>query len=137
MLDRLISGAGAVTDAADRMVRAVGRGGGESLLGHRPGSALVVRSRTAPAELFRFEAAGVVVEDAEYVKEDISFFADQATSLTFTLDPTRFLDATAPVDTATLVRDLADGIPAANTPIRISGTSAANPIRARSQLSCT
>lgn len=87
-------------------------------------SGLVVRSRTAPAELFRFEAAGVVVEDAEYVKEDLSFFADQATSLTFTLDPTRFLDTTAPIDTATPVRDLADGIPAADTPIRISGSTA-------------
>ena len=60
----------------------------------------------------------------EYVKEDLSFFADQATSLTFTLDPTRYLDTTAPIDTATPVRDLADGIPAADTPIRISGSTA-------------
>ena len=41
MLDRLISGAGAVTDAADRVVRAIGRGGGEGLLGRRPGSVVV------------------------------------------------------------------------------------------------
>ena len=41
MLDRLISGAGAVTDAADRLVRSFGRGGGESLLGHRPGSVVI------------------------------------------------------------------------------------------------
>ena len=41
MFDRVISGAGAVTDAADRMVRALGRGGGEGFLGHRPGSVAV------------------------------------------------------------------------------------------------
>ena len=41
MLDRLISGAGAVTDAADRLVRSIGRGGGEGFLGRRPGSVAI------------------------------------------------------------------------------------------------
>ena len=42
LLDRLISGAGAVTDGADRLVRVLARGGGTDLLNHRPGSVLVV-----------------------------------------------------------------------------------------------
>ena len=43
MLDRLISGAGAVTDGADRSVRAVlGTGSRNGLAATRPGSVLVV-----------------------------------------------------------------------------------------------
>ena len=42
MLDRLISGAGALTDGADRIVRVLARGGGTDLLNHRPGSVLMV-----------------------------------------------------------------------------------------------
>lgn len=41
MLDRLISGAGALTDAADRLVRVFERGSGGGVLGHRPGSVVV------------------------------------------------------------------------------------------------
>jgi hypothetical protein len=41
VLDRLISAAGAVTDLADRLVRALARGGGGDLTAHRPGSVLV------------------------------------------------------------------------------------------------
>jgi hypothetical protein len=41
MLDRLISGAGAVADAADRAVRALARGGGGSAFGRQPGSLLM------------------------------------------------------------------------------------------------
>jgi hypothetical protein len=41
MLDRLISGAGAVADAADRAVRALARGGGGSAFGRQPGSLLL------------------------------------------------------------------------------------------------
>ena len=41
MLDRLISGAGALTDAADRLVRLFDRNGGGGVLGHRPGSVVV------------------------------------------------------------------------------------------------
>ena len=41
MLDRLISGAGAVTDAADRSARIVTRRSDGDLLGHRPGSVFV------------------------------------------------------------------------------------------------
>lgn len=214
VLDRLISGAGAVTDAADRVVRAAGRGGGERLLGHRPGSVLVaaacvvlagilvltgleatdnptavtltpdqvaqaddlggrtyatisgtiaaeyvetfaddngngtqeageagiswfyflvdpttragltIRSTRSPADLFMYEAAGVVVEDAAYVKEDLSYFADEQTTRKFGLDPVKYLDATVPVASTTPVIDLADGIPAADTPIRIAGARA-------------
>jgi len=214
MLDRLISGAGAVTDAADRMVRAVGRGGGERLLGHRPGSVLVavacvvlagvlllagleatdnptavtlspdqvaragdlgsrtfatisgsvsaayvetfsddngngmqetgedgiswyyflvdpatrtgltIRSERPPTEMFRFETAGTIVEDAAYVKEDLSFFSDEQTALEFRLDPGKFVDATVPVASTTPIIDLADGIPAAGTPVRIAGSRA-------------
>jgi hypothetical protein len=41
MLDRLISGAGAVTDAADRSVRSMERGSGSGLASTRPGSVAV------------------------------------------------------------------------------------------------
>lgn len=41
MLDRLISGAGAVTDAADRFARIVTRRTDGDLIGHRPGSTVV------------------------------------------------------------------------------------------------
>ena len=171
MFDRLISGAGAVTDAADRLVRAVGRRGSERLLGHRPGSVLVavacvvltgilvfagveatdnptavtltpdqvaragdlgsrayatisgsvaaayvetfsddngngmhetgedgiswyyflvdpttragltIRTERSPREVFRLETAGTIVEDVAYVKEDLSFFADEQTAI--------------------------------------------------------
>ena len=214
MLDRLISGAGAVTDAADRLVRALGRGGAERLLGHRPGSVLVaatcavfagilvlagleatdnptavtltpdqvaragdlgsrtyatisgsvaaayvetfaddngngtqeagedgiswyyivvdpttrsglmVRSERSPTAVFRFEAAGVVVADAAYVKEDLSFFAAEQKALGFTLDPGKYVDATVPAASTTPVIDLAAGIPAADTPVWIAGSRA-------------
>ena len=43
MLDRLISGAGALTDRADRLVRALTSGrGGRDVMGNRPGSVLVI-----------------------------------------------------------------------------------------------
>ena len=214
MLDRLISGAGAVTDAADRLVRALGRGGGEGLLGHRPGSVAVaaiclvlagilvfagleatdnptalemtpdqiaqaddlgsrtyatisgsiaatyvetytdensnsqqdegetgsswyyflidpatqsgvtIRSQTSPKDLFTFEAAGIVLEDSSYIAEDLDFFSEEATSLSFRLDPAKYLDATAPVGDSAPVTNLADGIPAAETPMRIAGSRA-------------
>ncbi len=41
MLDRLISGAGALTDRADRFARIFSRQGGGDALGHRPGSVVV------------------------------------------------------------------------------------------------
>jgi hypothetical protein len=214
MLDRVISGAGAVTDAADRVVRALVRGGGDGLLGHRPGSVLVaavcailavilvlagleatdnptaatitpaqvaaasdlgsrtyatiegsiaatyvltftdsngngtqdagedgiswfyflvdpatksgvvVRSNSAPQQLYTFDAAGVVVENPEYLSEDVTFFAEEATSLKFKLSTAKYLDATADVAATTPVSNLADGIPAADTPMRIAGSRA-------------
>ncbi len=214
MLDRLISGAGAIADAADRLVRTLGRGGSESLLGHRPGSVLVaavcaimagilvlagleatddptaltlapsavaaaddlgsrtyatvsgslandyvetfddtdgdgdqddgedaiswfyflvdpetmsgvaVRSPASPDDQFVLDAAGVVVEDPAYVAEDASRFAATAKEEGFTLDPAKYLDATALVGATTPVHDLAVGLPAADTAIRISGTVA-------------
>ena len=42
MLDRLISGAGALTDGADRLVRALTSGRGPDVMGNRPGSVLVI-----------------------------------------------------------------------------------------------
>ena len=42
MLDRLISGAGALTDRADRLVRALTSGRGPNVLGNRPGSVVVI-----------------------------------------------------------------------------------------------
>ena len=214
MFDRLISGAGAVTDAADRMVRALGRGGGEGFLGHRPGSIAVaaicavlagilvfagleatdnptpqamspaqvaaatdlgsrtyatveggisatyvetytddngngtqeagetgiswfyflvdpvtkagvaVRSKEPPAKLFTYEATGTVTRDPEYVAQDISYFAEEATSLGFTLDRDHYLDSTAPADPSAPLVDLADGTPTATTPIRLSDSRA-------------
>ncbi len=214
MLDRLISGAGAVTDAADRLVRALGRGAGDGFLGRRPGSVLVaaicavlaaillfagieatdnptalamtptqvaasddlgsrtyatvaghiaatyvetftddngngtqeagedgvswfyflvdpdtkagvaVRSQVRPADVFVFEGEGVVLEDAEYVAEDVKFFGEEATSLHFTLDQTRYIDATAPVAATTPDLDFAAGIPAANTPVKLDASRA-------------
>lgn len=223
MLDRLISGAGAVTDAADRLVRAIGRGGGEGLLGRRPGSVVVaviavvlagilafagieatdnptaltmtpdqvagaddlgsrtyatingsiaatyvetytddngngtqevgetgtswyyflidpttesgvtIRSQTSPKDLYTFEASGIVLEDATYLKEDLDFFTEEATSMSFALDPSKFLDATAPVSDATPITDLADGIPAAEAPMRVAGSRAGGYLEACSE----
>ena len=223
MFDRLISGAGAVTDAADRLVRAVGRRGSERLLGHRPGSVLVavacvvltgilvfagveatdnptavtltpdqvaragdlgsrtyatisgsvaaayvetfsddngngmqetgedgiswyyflvdpttragltIRSERSPTEVFRLETAGTIVEDVAYVKEDLSFFADEQTALEFRLDPGKYVDATAPVASTTPIIDLADGIPVAGTPVRIAGSRAGTYVTACSK----
>ena len=214
MLDRLISGAGAVTDAADRLVRVFGRGGGESLLGRRPGSVVVaatcatlagillfagieatdnptaltmtpdqiaqaddlggrtyatlsgsvaatyvetytddngdgtqqagetgtswyyflvdpatksgvtIRSTTPPKELFTFEASGVVMEDANYLKQDVALFTEEATSLSAALDPSKFIDATAPASEASPILDLASEIPAPMTPVRVAGSRA-------------
>ena len=214
MLDRLISGAGAVTDAADRVVRAIGRGGGEGPLGRHPGSVVVaaiclvlagilvfagieatdnptaltmtpdqvatagdlgnrayatisgsiaatyvetytddnansaqdagetgsswyyflvdpatksgvtIRSKTSPKELFTIETTGVVLEDASYLEQDLKFFTEEATSLSFALDPSKLIDSTAPVSDTTPVLDLGDGIPAAMTPVRIVGSKA-------------
>ena len=42
MLDRLISGAGAPTDRADRLVRAITSGRGPDVMGNRPGSVFVI-----------------------------------------------------------------------------------------------
>jgi hypothetical protein len=42
VLDRLISGAGALTDRADRLVRALTSGRGPDVMGNRPGSVLVI-----------------------------------------------------------------------------------------------
>jgi hypothetical protein len=42
VLDRLISGAGALTDRADRLVRAITSGRGPDVMGNRPGSVLVI-----------------------------------------------------------------------------------------------
>ena len=61
MLDRLISGAGAVTDAADRVVRSIGRGGGEGLLGRRPGSVIVAAICVVLAGILVF--AGIEATD--------------------------------------------------------------------------
>lgn len=85
---------------------------------------LTIRSARSPTEMFRFEAAGTVVEDAAYVKEDLSFFADEQTALAFRLDPRKYLDATIPVASTTPILDLVDGIPAADTPVRLAGSRA-------------
>jgi len=42
VLDRLISGAGALTDRADRLVRSLTSGRGPDVMGNRPGSVLVI-----------------------------------------------------------------------------------------------
>ena len=42
VLDRLISGAGALTDRADRLVRAITSGRGPDVMGNRPGSVFVI-----------------------------------------------------------------------------------------------
>ena len=87
-------------------------------------SGVTVRSSSSPDELFTLDAAGIVLADAEYIAEDVTFFADEATALGFTLDRTRYLDSTAPVAATTPVVDLADGIPGVNTAIRISDARA-------------
>jgi hypothetical protein len=42
VLDRLISGAGALTDRADRLVRMLTSGRGPDIMGNRPGSVLII-----------------------------------------------------------------------------------------------
>ena len=216
MLDRLISGAGAVTDAADRLVRALVPGRGSGALGHRPASVVValgcavlaaflvlagleatddptasamtpdrlakagdlggrmyatvagsiaatyvetftddngngkqdsgetgiswfyflvdpatksgiaVRSKTPPAEIYRWEGTGVIVQDATYLTEDIRFFAEEATSQKFSLDPGKFLDTTAAVASTPPLFDLATALPAADTPVHIAGSRTAS-----------
>ena len=79
-------------------------------------SGVTIRSTTSPKELFTFEAAGIVLEDSSYIAEDLEFFTEEATSLSFRLDPAKYLDATAPVGDATPVTDLADGDPRRGDP---------------------
>ena len=87
-------------------------------------SGVTIRSRTSPKELFTIETSGVVLEDASYLEQDIKFFTEEATSLSFALDPSKLIDSTTPVSDTTPVLDLGDGIPAAMTPVRIVGSKA-------------
>ena len=216
MLDRLISGAGAVTDTADRVVRAIGRGGGESLLGRRPGSVIVAaiclvprrdprlrrhrghrqpdgpdddaRTRSPSAgdlgsRTYATISGSIAATYVETYTDDngngtqeagetgISwyyFLVDpetrsgvtirsddlaegpvhlrgvrgrprgrqlpqgrtstssprRRTSLSFALDPSKFIDATAPVSDSAPLLDLAEAIPAAETAVRVAGSRA-------------
>ena len=56
MLDRLISGAGALTDRADRLVRALTSGRGPDVMGNRPGSVLVIVILIVASVVFGFLA---------------------------------------------------------------------------------
>ena len=56
MLDRLISGAGALTDRADRLVRALTSGRGPDVMGNRPGSVLVIAILIVASVVFGFLA---------------------------------------------------------------------------------
>ena len=56
MLDRLISGAGALTDRADRLVRALTSGRGPDAMGNRPGSVLVIAILIVASLIFGFLA---------------------------------------------------------------------------------
>jgi hypothetical protein len=56
VLDRLISGAGALTDRADRLVRAVTSGRGPDVMGNRPGSVLVIAILIVASVVFGFLA---------------------------------------------------------------------------------
>jgi len=213
MLDRVISGAGAVTDAADRVVRALGRGGSDGA-GRRPGSLIVavvcailavflllaglegtvgpnalamtpdqvvtagdigsrtfatiagslatdylelyvdangngvqdngesarswyyflvdpatksgvtVHSQAPPESVFVLATVGRVVTDPSYVAADQGYFAEQAKARGFSLDKTRYLDATGPKDPDPSVVALADGVPTTKGPVRIAGSLA-------------
>ena len=211
MLDRLISGAGALTDRADRFARLFSRRAASDLLGRRPGSVVVaavlgilaialvfvgleatdnptprtiapalgagddignrtfstisgglssayvvtyvddngndaqdpgedetewfyflvdpttrdgvtVRSSRPPHEVFRLETSGTVVEDAAYIADDATFFADAITQLGITLDDRLLLDATVPAASGAPVADLATGLPPDGTAISVSGS---------------
>jgi hypothetical protein len=52
VLDRLISGAGALTDRADRLVRMLTSGRGPDIMGNRPGSVLVIVLLIVAAVIF-------------------------------------------------------------------------------------
>ena len=56
MLDRLISGAGALTDRADRLVRFLTSGRGPDVMGNRPGSVLVIAILIVASVFFGFLA---------------------------------------------------------------------------------
>ena len=211
MLDRLISGAGALTDRADRFARLFSRRAAGDLLGHRPGSVVVaavllilaivlvfvgleatdnptprtiapalgagddignrafstisgglssayvvtyvdangndaqdpgedetewfyflvdpttrdgvtVRSSRPPHEVYRLETSGTVVEDAAYIADDATFFADAITQLGVTLDDRLLLDATMPAASGAPLADLATGLPPDGTAISVSGS---------------
>jgi hypothetical protein len=56
LLDRLISGAGALTDRADLLVRALTSGRGPDVMGNRPGSVLVIAILIVASVFFGFLA---------------------------------------------------------------------------------
>ena len=72
---------------------------------------MTVRSSRPPHEVFRLEASGTVIEDAAYIAEDATFFADAITQLGITLDDRLLLDATVPAASGAPVADLATGLP--------------------------
>ncbi|MGZ9276870.1 MAG: hypothetical protein ACXW4L_07100 [Candidatus Limnocylindrales bacterium] len=81
---------------------------------------VTITSRRPPSAIYTFRATGVVVEDEEYVAQDMDYFRNELAEFGVTLDPTRFIDAR---ETATgLAYDLADDLPAVGTAVVISGS---------------
>jgi hypothetical protein len=81
---------------------------------------VTITSRRPPSAIYTFRATGIVVEDAEYVAQDMDYFRTELAEFGVTLDPTHYIDAR---DAATgVAHDLADDLPPAGTAVEISGS---------------
>ena len=92
------------------------------LLGKDVDEGLIVRSQRPPSEIYTFQGSGVVVEDPEYLGPDLELVGTEFSVPGLTLDPTHYIDATAPAEGAPL--DLATGLPDPGTAVTIDASRA-------------
>jgi hypothetical protein len=83
---------------------------------------ITVRSDRPPSEVFTSQMRGVVVEDADYVRDDIDHFKEDTTELGLTLDPKVYIDATAATGDSAQRINLSSAPPAAGTSVEVSGS---------------
>ena len=78
---------------------------------------VTVRSTRAPADLFQFEGAGVVIADPGYGDDSDPWFDDEVAAAGLHLDPAVIVDATHATGSAVPV-DLAADLPPSGTAVR-------------------